>query len=170
MDGVGFAEGAQFVEHLHRRDPGEAQLGLVGDRGGKSRALEEAGAVAQVGEGGDSGVHGAGEGVLGVQKGGAEFGEGAEDGHGGEEQAAGFEGFAQLDEGAGEVVDPVQATMGDDEVKFLRAEGQGFAGDGDGQAAGEGRHFGGKIGGNDGHPARFQRGGDGAAAAEVEGG
>jgi len=142
----------------------------VRDGSGKTGALQQAGAIAQLGERGDPGVYGAGEAVLGVQKGGAEFGEGAEDGHRGEEQPAGFEGFAKLDEGAGEVVDPVQATMGDDEVEILRAEGQGFAGDGDGEAAGEGGHFGGKIGGNDGHPARFQRGGDGAAAAEVEGG
>ena len=70
--------------------------------------MQEAGAVAQVWEGGDAGVYSAGEGVFGGEEGGAEFGEGAEDGEAGEEEAGGFERQAELDEGAGEIVDPVQ--------------------------------------------------------------
>ncbi len=60
--------------------------------------------------------------------------------------------------------------MGDDEVEFLGAEGERFAGEGDGEAAGEGGHFRRKIGGNDGHAARPQGFGDGAATAEIQGG
>ncbi len=106
--------------------------------------------------------------MLGLQEGGAQGGEGAEDGHAGEEQAAGLEGAAELDEGARQVVDPVQREMGDHQVEGVFAEGEGFAVDGDGREAGADGHGGGHIGGDDGHAAAAQGGGDATAAAEIE--
>jgi ComF family protein len=132
--------------------------------------LQEAGAVAKVREGGDPRVDRVGEAVFGGEEGGAEFGEGSQDGHAGEKQAARFEGAAELDEGAGEVVDPVQAQMGDDQVEYFVREGERFAVDGDREATGKGGDGGGEVGGDDGHAARLQGRGDGAAAAEIKGG
>ncbi len=138
MDGVGFAGGAEFVQKGEGVCVQEFYILDVGDGGRKAGALQQAGAVAQVRKRGDAGVYRAGEGVFGLQEGGAEFGEGAEDGKAGEEQAARRQSAAKLDEGAGQVVDPVQGKMGGDQVETLRGEGEGFAVNGDGQAAGAG--------------------------------
>ncbi len=168
LDGVGFAGGAQFVQQGERVAVQAFDVFDIGDGGCQAGALQEAGAVAQIREGGDARVHRAGDGVLGFQKGGAEFCQGAEDGHAGEEQAAWFQRAAELDEGAWQVVDPVQREVGDDQVEAVSGEGEGLAVDGDGQTAGEGGHRRAKIRRDDRHAAGLQGGGDAGAAAEIE--
>ncbi len=140
----------------------------LGDRQGKPRALQQARAIAQVREWGDARVHAAGEPVFGLQEGGAQRGQGAEDGDAGDEQAAWPERAAKLDEGAGQIVDPVQGQVRDDEVEAAVGEWQGFAVHREGRAAGDGGHGGRNIGGDDGHAAPLQGGRDAAAAAEIE--
>lgn len=167
-DGVGFACSAQVPQEGERVGVGEGDVLGVGNGQGKAGALEEGGAVPQVGEGGDARRGAAGEGEFGFGERGAQFGQGAKCGEAGEEHAVGFEGHAELDKGAGEVVHPMEREIGDDEVESAGGKGEEFLVGSNGQGAGPGGHRGGEVGGESLNATIAQQGRDDAAAADVQ--
>ena len=167
-DGVGFSGGSEVMDQGERVGVGQDRFVGVGDWQVETGALHQAGQVAQFGEWRYSGRGAAGQGCFGFGEGGSQGCEGAEDGEACQQEAAGAERHAELDEGAGEVVDPVQRQVGNDEVEGCGSEGEAFFVGGDGGAAVEGGHSRGEVAGHGFDTAGAEEGGDDAAATDVE--
>ena len=127
---VRFAGVAQFMQERHWIGVEQIDVFRIGDGEGKSGALQQGGAIAEVGEGRNAWAGAAGEDGFDFGERGAQRVERAEDGEACEKQPVRTKRLSDLDQCAGKVVRPVQRKTGDNKVETARRERQkfGFAG------------------------------------------
>ena len=141
----------------------------VRDGGGEAGALQQPGAIAQIGEGRHPGRRPAKQRRLRLGQRRAQRAQAAKRGEGGEEQPVGPQRPAQLQQRAGEVVDPVQRQAGHDQVEGRRGEGHELLVRRDRRAAVAPGHRRGEVAAYRLDPAGAQQGRHDAAAADVQG-
>ena len=168
---VALAHGAQVAHQGERVLVFDIYRFTVGDRQGEAGALQKAGGVAQVREGRDARAEAAIDLALGSPQRLPQLPQRSAAQHGAQEQSIGLQDATDLDQGAGQVVHPMQAHGAQHEIELRRCErklllvghhGQppGFAGEAFAQIAADQLldDF-----------ARAERGGDlVAVAAEIE--
>lgn len=167
-DGVAFAGGAEVAEKGEAGAVADIHGFGVHDGQGEAGTLKQGGAVAKGRKGGNSGRDAAADGEFGLAEAFAQAGEGRQNGDAGEKEAVGFQGVPDLGEGAGQIVDPVQGEICDDEIETVFAEGKKFLVDADGRRerlTGELRR---KIAADDVDAAGAEAGICGAASADIE--
>lgn len=144
---VAFSHGAQVREQPQGIAIAHRDHITVGDWQGETGPLQQAAQVAQIGHRRDAGAEAAGCLDFGGGQMGAQLGQGVARKHRGQQQAIGTQGAAHLDQGAGQVIRPVQGQRRDDQVEaglgkrqvFLIGDDRGGKGRGAARQCGHGR-------------------------------
>src|SRR5271157_2056662 len=167
---VGLPVGPQVAQQPERVGVAERDVLAVDDRQREAGPLQQPGTVPQLGERRDAGRHAAGDLGLGLGQRVPQRLQRAEHGNAGEQQPVRPQRLPQLDQAAGQVVDPMQRHRRHRQVETPRREGQPFLiGNDRGAPAGDPCHDGADVDRNDLDAARAQQGGDGAASAQIQG-
>ena len=126
MDRARFAHGGEVTHQVQRTCEADGKGIAVGHRQGKSGAGQKIARVTHFGKGGDTGTGAALDVDLRRHQGGTQLFKRAGAKHGGEKQPVGPERAADLRQCAGQVVDPMEGQIADDQVKAFGSEGQPF--------------------------------------------
>ncbi len=120
---VAGAHGAEFLHETECGGIADAHDFGVDDGEGEAGALEKTTQIADVGEGGDAGGGATCDFGFGLEPGAAQFLERGATEQAADKQAVGLQAAADLEEGAGQVIDSVKGERRDDQIEACISEG-----------------------------------------------
>lgn len=167
-DGIGFAGGAKIPQHGEAGTVPYIQPLDIYDGQCKPGSLQKAGAIPGGRERRDAGRDATAQCEFRVGQALAQRGQCGQDRHAGQQQAIRFERMADLQQGAGQIVHPVQGEIGHHEVEGSRSEWQKFLVGAYAGRRGLLRETGRKVAAYDIHATLPQTPGRGAATADIE--